>query len=189
MVSLVVGDRVPLQGSESNRPGQAYEAWSGPALPARLLAALRTPRPSLSPLRGARANSCSCPSGPSNTAPLINAAGGRGIEPRCPVLETRLIPDRYPRVSVAGTAPAASGSRNRRSSKPSSTLMRALVWNRTSISCVSNRRHHQIGFESIIVAGSLPGHGHRLLFDCQRTRPAVAGIVVGHGGLEPPSLG
>jgi hypothetical protein len=55
-----------------------------------------------------------------------DGAGCRGIEPRCPVLETRLIPDRDPNVdvvSVAGSAPAASGSRNRRSSKPSSTLM------------------------------------------------------------------
>ena len=31
--------------------------------------------------------------------------------------------------------------------------VRAPVWNRTSISCSSGRRHHQIGFESIIVAG------------------------------------
>src|SRR4051812_5780553 len=29
----------------------------------------------------------------------------------------------------------------------------APVWNRTSISCASGRRHHQIGFESKIVAG------------------------------------
>jgi len=47
------------RGRNRTDPGQAYEACSGPALPARL-------------------------------------AGGRGIEPRCPVLETRLIPDRYP---------------------------------------------------------------------------------------------
>ena len=31
--------------------------------------------------------------------------------------------------------------------------MSAPVWNRTSISCASGRRHHQIGFESKIVAG------------------------------------
>ena len=59
--------------------------------------------------------------------------------------------------------------------------MRAPVWNRTSISCSSGRRHHQIGFESKIVAGdqgwSLPGHGHRRLFGCQRSSPAVAGVV------------
>ena len=31
--------------------------------------------------------------------------------------------------------------------------MCALVWNRTSISCASNRRHHQIGFESKVWPG------------------------------------
>ena len=35
--------------------------------------------------------------------------------------------------------------------------MRAPVWNRTSISCASGRRHHQIGFESKIVAGDRRG--------------------------------
>ena len=55
----------------------------------------------------------------------------------------------------------------------------APVWNRTSISCASGRRHHQIGYESIIVAGVVPGHGHRRLFGCQRSRPAVAGFVRG----------
>jgi hypothetical protein len=57
------------------------------------------------------------------------AAGGRGIEPRWLVLETSLIPDRDPG---------------------------APVWNRTSISCASGRRHHQIGFESKIVAAERP---------------------------------
>jgi hypothetical protein len=55
----------------------------------------------------------------------------------------------------------------------------ALVWNRTSISCASDRRHHQIGFESNVVAGVVPGHGYRPLFDCQRSRSAVAETVRG----------
>ena len=33
----------------------------------------------------------------------------------------------------------------------------APVWNRTSISCSSGRRHHQIGFESKIAAGDQRG--------------------------------
>src|SRR5215467_13992808 len=53
---------------------------------------------------------------------------------------------------------------------PSSTLISALVWNRTSVSCASGRRHHQIGYKGIVVAGVVPGHGHRQLFGCQRSR-------------------
>jgi hypothetical protein len=37
--------------------------------------------------------------------------------------------------------------------------MGALVWNRTSISCASGRRHHQIGYEGIVVAGWCPATG------------------------------
>ena len=75
--------RCELQGSDSNRPVQAYEACSGPALPARndvvgefvSLDVYKTGNP---------------------TTAVHFVAGGRGIEPRWSVLETNLIPDRYP---------------------------------------------------------------------------------------------
>ena len=35
----------------------------------------------------------------------------------------------------------------------------APVWNRTSISWASARRHRQIGFRGVVVAGVVPGHG------------------------------
>ena len=82
------------------------------------------------------------------------AAGCRGIEPRWPVLETSPIPDRGPG---------------------------APVWNRTSISCASGRRHHQIGFESKIVAGrpklviARPRASSTIWLS--KIIPAVAGVV------------
>src|SRR5215471_16172384 len=77
---------------------------------------------------------------------------------------------------------------------PSSTLslgsqvVGALVWNRTSISCASGRRHHQIGYKGIVVAGVVPGHGHRSLFDCQRADSRRDEFVRGRG-LEPRQTG
>ena len=64
----------------------------------------------------------------------------------------------------------------------------ALVWNRTSIPCASGRRHHQIGYEDIVVAGVVPGHGHRQLFDCQRSRSLRNEVVRGRG-VEPRRTG
>jgi hypothetical protein len=60
----------------------------------------------------------------------------------------------------------------------------ALVWNRTSISRSSAGRHHQIGYEGVLVAGVVPGHEHRRLFGCQRAFGAVRGR-----GLEPRYAG
>jgi hypothetical protein len=60
----------------------------------------------------------------------------------------------------------------------------ALVWNRTSVSCASGRRHHQIGYKGIVVAGVVPGHGHRRLFGCQRALSLRNDFVRGRG-LEP----
>ena len=71
---------------------------------------------------------------------------------------------------------------------PSSTLMPlrlcALVWNRTSTSWTSARRHHQIGYEGIVVAGVVPGHGHRRLFGFHRARSLRNKAVRGRG-FEP----
>jgi hypothetical protein len=80
------------------------------------------------------------------------------------------------------------------SSRCSSTELRAhksfgaLVWNRTSVSCSSNRRHHQIGYQGIVVAGVVPGHGHRRLFGFQRA-PSLRNDFVRGRGLEPRRTG
>ena len=65
--------------------------------------------------------------------------------------------------------------------------MCALVWNRTSISCASNRRHHQIGFESIIVAGCVcPATGIVIyLIVKERARPSPGSLwVTGESNLR-----
>jgi hypothetical protein len=64
----------------------------------------------------------------------------------------------------------------------------ALVWNRTSTSWASARRHHQIGYKGIVVAGVVPGHGHRRLFDCQRAISLRHEAVRGRG-FEPRRAG
>ena len=64
----------------------------------------------------------------------------------------------------------------------------ALVWNRTSVSCASGRRHHQIGYDDNFVAGVVPGHGHRRLFGCQRAHALHNEIVRGRG-FEPRRTG
>src|SRR3954453_14750826 len=71
---------------------------------------------------------------------------------------------------------------------PSSPLMSALVWNRTSSSWFSARRHHQIGYKGIVVAGVVPGHGHRRLFGFQRARSLRNKAVRGRG-FEPRRAG
>ena len=76
----------------------------------------------------------------------------------------------------------------RLSELPSSTLMSALVWNRTSTSWTSARRHHQIGYEGIVVAGVVPGHGHRRLFGFHRARSLRNRAVRGRG-FEPRRAG
>jgi hypothetical protein len=64
----------------------------------------------------------------------------------------------------------------------------ALVWNRTSTSWASARRHHQIGYKGIVVAGVVPGHEHRRLFGCQRARSLRHESVRGRG-FEPRRAG
>jgi hypothetical protein len=60
----------------------------------------------------------------------------------------------------------------------------APVWNRTSISCASGRRHHQIGFESKIVAGDHQGS----MVSCPATGIVNYLIVKDHPRPSPELL-
>jgi hypothetical protein len=70
----------------------------------------------------------------------------------------------------------------------------ALVWDRTSTSWSSARRHHQIGYEGVVAAGLASGHGHRRLFGWQRSRdgehrthpsPTVSRQWLSRFGMDP----
>jgi hypothetical protein len=61
----------------------------------------------------------------------------------------------------------------------------APVWNRTSTSWTSARRHHQIGYGSISLIGLASDQAHPRLFDCQRP----ANELVRGRGVEPRRAG
>ena len=162
--------RLELQGSESNRP------------PPRLMRPGRA-QPSLHDQPNGRV----CDAGMRLTDGVTQrqrsvqsrAAEGLNLAGRFWRPARSQIAAQEPRIVVSDNRPQSVRERTR--GEDGGRGVRAPVWNRTSISCASGRRHHQIGFESKIVAGdqgwSLPGHGHRRLFGCQRSSPAVAGVV------------
>jgi hypothetical protein len=76
-------------------------------------------------------------------------------------LETKLVPDHNPRFGVTGGTRIHLGDVHSVTARLFALGHSALVWNRTSTSWASARRHHQIGYEGIVVAGVVPGHEHR----------------------------
>jgi hypothetical protein len=66
-------------------------------------------------------------------------------------LETKLVPDHNPTFWVAGGTRIHLGDVHSVTARLFALGHSALVWNRTSTSWASARRHHQIGYKGIVV--------------------------------------